>query len=324
VANFEHDVAFSFSSAQRDYVRGVVSALRLWGARIFYDEDFEVEIWGEDLNEYLQRTYRSLARFVVMFVSKEYANAAFPTAERRSAFAGAMHGSSTVLPVRFDDTEIPGLNVNAAYLSAETHTPTQLAEKIAKKLESAGIPLREPTVGTFAPRPRSGATERFEVALTDSDGDPVDGALVALVGANGNIVRLAASGSGVYTGLAPAGRLLRLWVAHPKHRALKVDDVATPDDIAISMGRSANVGSTVFFGSTGQVPGVNGRFAPIIEDGRSYVYIDNAAVNGKTARPAYFVIGTAFEVEDTDSSVTVVTIVDAVGNGSLVEYEAHS
>ena len=39
------------------------------------------------------------------------------------------------------------------------------------------------------------------------------------------------------------------------------------------------------------------------------------------ARPFHFNIGTPFEVEDTDGSVTVVTIVDIVGSGSLFQYE---
>jgi TIR domain len=101
VADFKHDVSLSFAGAQRDYVSDVAAALVPWGASIFYDDDFRVELWGDDLNEALQRVYGRESRFVVMFVSREYEASAFPTAERRAAFAGAMHGESIVLPVRF-------------------------------------------------------------------------------------------------------------------------------------------------------------------------------------------------------------------------------
>jgi hypothetical protein len=321
VAEFKHDVSLSFAGAQREYVREVAAALALWGASIFYDDDFQVELWGDDLNEALQRVYGRDSRFVVMFVSREYEATAFPTAERRAAFAGAMHGESIVLPVRFDDAEVPGLNPNVVYLNASHYTPRDLAEMIAKKLQAAGVALRMPVPSKYAAVPRPADTADLTVAVTDAEGAPIDGAEVAVVGANGNVVRAAMVEPGNYACAAPARRLLRVWVGHPAHTALVVSDVESSNDIHATLGAAAGVGSAIFFGSTGYLPTVKGRFAPIIESERqTYVYIDNAAANGGPARPFHFTIGEPFEVEDIDASVTVVTFVDAVGNGSLIEY----
>jgi hypothetical protein len=40
------------------------------------------------------------------------------------------------LPVRFDDTEIPGLAPTIGYLDARVLTPSKLAELIRQKLDS--------------------------------------------------------------------------------------------------------------------------------------------------------------------------------------------
>jgi len=277
---------------------------------------------GADLNEYLQAVYGNFARFIVMFVSADYAAAAFPTLERRSAFAGAMHSSSTVLPVRFDDTELPGLNVNVSYLDARTRSPAQIAAAIAAKLQRAGVPLRRPSFGSMSSRARARTAEPFVVNVIDDIGEPVHDAEVAVAGENSVVIRGMPVGTGEYRCAAPAGRLMRLWIAHRRFRALLVADVDTSGDAFVRLGRAANIGSAVLFASTGYLPSIKGRFNPIVSGGgHHFVYIDNAAANGQAARPFVFDPGVPFEVEDQDGSTTVVTILDSTGNGSLLEYE---
>ena len=121
-----------------------------------------------------------------MFVSAEYEASAFPTAEWRSTFAGAMHGGSTVLPVRFDDTELPGLPTNTGYLSVARVSPDELATKVARQLELAGVPLRRPTPATLIAVPRPARTSNFVLELAAPDGQVLAGAEATLVADNGN------------------------------------------------------------------------------------------------------------------------------------------
>lgn len=315
------DVALSFSGAQRSYVETVATALAPWGARVFYDADFEIEMWGSNLVEYLQDVYQNKARFVVMFISKEYATAAYPTKERRSAFSGELHGSSTVLPVRFDDTEVPGLDRDALYVDARVRTPEEVAELIARKLERDGVPLRRPAKSSSTAVSRAAASQDIVIRVLAEDGSPVADASVAVVGANGNVVRATHSVDGAFRASVPQGRLVDLWVGHEHHSAHLEPNVEPGSDIEIRLGRAADTGSTVFFGSTGLLPSVAGRFNPIYDSvQRYYVYIDNAAANGQPARPFRFTPGEAFEVEDATGAVTAVTILATTGNGSLIEY----
>lgn len=319
-----HHVALSFAGQQRQYVRQVAKRLQDWGVRFFFDEGFVIEMWGQDLNEYLLDMYGHQARAVVMFVSRDYEAKVFPTVERRAAFAAAMHRGVEVWPVKFDDTELPGLNENIAYLRAEDYAPDALADVIASKLALAGIPLARPISSSVIAMPRSASTALLSVVVQDSNGQHVAGASVSVVSANGTIVTANEQEGGQYSCAAPSDRLVRIWVAHPDHPSLIERDVVADDDLRVTLGAAAGAGS-VTMGSTGYVPSVKGRFSPILDSNdRTYVYIENAAVDGRAASPASFSVAIPFEVEDADGSVTVVTIVDISGHGALVEYRSPS
>src|SRR5207245_345590 len=102
----------------REYVDQVAEALRAKGVRVFYDRFEEVKLWGRDLGEHFARVYGDASRFIVLFVSEHYAAKAWPTYERRQALARAIrdHQDVVILPVRFDDTEVPGLTDARHYL----------------------------------------------------------------------------------------------------------------------------------------------------------------------------------------------------------------
>lgn len=134
----EYDVAFSFSGEDRDYVEQVAEVLRQSGIRIFYDKFEEAVIWGKDLYDYLSEVYQKKARFTVMFVSTAYAHSVWPNHERQNAQARALRENAEyILPVRFDDTPVPGLRETIGYIDLKNRKPSDLATLITKKIEIA-------------------------------------------------------------------------------------------------------------------------------------------------------------------------------------------
>lgn len=132
---FVYDVALSFAVQQRSYVEKVAAALRRRGIRPFYDDYEKVTMWGKDLYEHLDWIYQKAARYCVLFASADYAKKVWTTHERRSAQARALQSNQEyVLPVRFDDTEIPGLRPTVVYLDARSLPPAKLARMISEKL----------------------------------------------------------------------------------------------------------------------------------------------------------------------------------------------
>ncbi len=132
------EVALSFAGEQREYVGEVAAGLIELGIRVFYDEQQKVELWGKNQTEELQHVYQEGSATVVMFISREYEAKAWPSHERRSALSRAIRERGVyILPVRFDETVVPGLDPDMSYLRADEFTPRQLASAIVAKLEDS-------------------------------------------------------------------------------------------------------------------------------------------------------------------------------------------
>ena len=131
----QYEIALSFAGEQRAYVESVARALQSRGISVFYDEFERVALWGKDLVEELHDVYENRADLAVMFISEHYVEKAWPTHERRSILSRAVQERTVyVLPVRFDDTLVPGLPTSIEYERAENHTPAELAAIIAEKI----------------------------------------------------------------------------------------------------------------------------------------------------------------------------------------------
>lgn len=130
-----YEVVLSFAGEDRQYVEEVAEYLRNNNVKVFYDKYEEVTLWGKDLAEHLDKVYRGSARYCVMFISKNYADKVWTTHERRSALARAIEEKAEyILPVRFDNTEIPGIRPTIGYVELSKKTPAELGGMILKKL----------------------------------------------------------------------------------------------------------------------------------------------------------------------------------------------
>ena len=131
----EYEVALSFAGEQRAYVEEVARTLQSRGIAVFYDGFEAVELWGKDMVEELHDVFENKAARVVMFISKEYVEKAWPTLERRSVLSRLVQKKSDcLLPVRFDHTPVPGLPASIAYIRAEEYEAAELAVLVAEKL----------------------------------------------------------------------------------------------------------------------------------------------------------------------------------------------
>jgi hypothetical protein len=129
----EYQVALSFAGEDRAYVSQVANRLREMRLRLFYDDYENVDLWGKDLYVHLDEVYRKRARYCVVFLSKHYSRKLWTNHERESAQARAFEEHSEyILPVRLDDTEVPGIRPTTGYL--KRLPPKKLAEAIRRKV----------------------------------------------------------------------------------------------------------------------------------------------------------------------------------------------
>jgi len=130
-AESRYDVALSFAGAQRVYVALVADRLRSRGVRVFYDEFYATAMIGQELISYLQQVYSHQSKAVAAFISADWVQKPYTTHERETALAYALLNTDRaarpyLLPFRFDDTPVPGLQPTVAYHDLRTLRPGEL------------------------------------------------------------------------------------------------------------------------------------------------------------------------------------------------------
>ena len=103
---------------------------------MFYDTLEQVDLLGKNLYTHLSDVYLKRVRFTVRFISRSYATKRWTGFERDAAQARAFaENREYILPVRIDDTDLPGMLPTVAYVKAADFPPVALATLLVKKLE---------------------------------------------------------------------------------------------------------------------------------------------------------------------------------------------
>jgi hypothetical protein len=133
--DIEYDLAISFAGEDRPIVRPYAEAIKGEGLKIFYADFEQADLWGTNLYETLDAIYRLKAHYCVVFLSRHYAAKVWTNHERRAAQARAlMENREYILPVRLDDTEIPGLTATIGYLDFDKVGHEGLVKATLEKL----------------------------------------------------------------------------------------------------------------------------------------------------------------------------------------------
>lgn len=317
-----YHVALSFAGEDRGYVEQVANHLRRAGVEVFYDKYEQVDLWGKDLYEHLSDVYKNKALYTVMFISEHYANKLWARHERRAAQTRAFSESSEyILPARFDDTEVPGLNETVGFLDLRTIEPSELAAAVEQKLVLSGVALRP------APKRPSGAVGpagdpvRTSVSVHDQDGSPVVNVDVMLVASNGTYLRSKTTDTGQAVFEVKKRQLYDVFCAHRSYPAFHARQFDPANDLSVTLSAIEGIGSSISLGSWDSIPGLSGSMSPIHDSSnRLYVYTKNIAVDGGKLQPATFAIGKPMHFEDSAGSERFVTFVAVIADCFLVEF----
>src|SRR4030095_4652702 len=148
----EFDLLLSFAGSERDYARAIYDIATANGLRVFLDEEFQHEIWGENLVEYLDRAYRERGAYVLILISAGYRDGVFTRVERRAAFDRMIREAGAyLLPVRVDESWIDGLPISTAYLDLRVNGVLGVCELLVRKIRGTPEKLTVPS-SVFIPR----------------------------------------------------------------------------------------------------------------------------------------------------------------------------
>lgn len=133
---FEYDVALSFAGEDRAEAERLAAFLKKEGVRVFYDDYEKDQLWGADLYQHLASVYQDRSRFCVVILSAAYANKLWTKHELQNAQARAFRESQEyILPLRKDDTSIPGIAETIGYIDLRETSLDEVAKLVLRKLE---------------------------------------------------------------------------------------------------------------------------------------------------------------------------------------------
>lgn len=132
---YQYDVAISYAGENRQVAEELATSLKKRNIRVFYDNFEQAELWGKNLYEHLSYVYNKAALFCIILISKHYSQKSWTNLERRSAQARAFREKQEyILPIRIDDTELPGLPETVGYVSLNNFTIEKIVDLVVRKL----------------------------------------------------------------------------------------------------------------------------------------------------------------------------------------------
>ena len=301
------DIALSFAGEDREYVERVATLLQQIGVSVFYDSFEEANLWGKNLYDYLSDIYKNQARYTIVFISESYNKKLWTNHERQSMQSRAFQENKEyILPVRFDDTTVPGILPTTGYIDLRTKTPEELVELIKKKLIYSGgtIPsdsLRS-ALSTISLLPKI-EPKNVSVKILQENNTPIINAKVVLSADNGTYLQASTNDGGIAEFSIKTQRSYSLLVAHENYPSALVEKFDCQNDIEIKLTEIENIGS-IIIQSTGYIKGLNGRLNPINDsNGRTYLYADNISINNGAKQPVTFGLNKNLILEDNEGVI---------------------
>ena len=130
-------VALSFPGEYRDYVSQAAESLAeaLGKNKVFYDQWYTAELAQPDMDVLLQSFYHDHSELIVPFLGADYERKEWCGLEWRAIKdLIKQRQSKDIMPMRFDNAQIPGFYGTDGYVDLKNHSPKEAAELILERL----------------------------------------------------------------------------------------------------------------------------------------------------------------------------------------------
>ena len=156
-ASKRFQIALSFPGEYRTFIRQVADCLSstLGQQNVLYDNYYEAEFARPDLDTYLQALYHDQSELIAVFLCKQYEQKEWCGLEWR-AIRDLLKRRQTasIMPFRFDNTEVPGLFSTDGYVWIAERSAQEVADLILARLQfnTGALILPAPIISPPAPR----------------------------------------------------------------------------------------------------------------------------------------------------------------------------
>ena len=132
---FRFDFALSFAGPQRDMARELFNELKKRGFDVFFDEEYEVEMFGKNGISFLRKVYSEESRYCIVLISREYDERDWPRIERESIQSRELNHEKeeVLLPVLTDGYIPEWLPKTRFYFNLQKKSFKRLVKILEKK-----------------------------------------------------------------------------------------------------------------------------------------------------------------------------------------------
>ena len=143
---FEYDVALSFASQDRSDADEFFRLLQEKDMSVFLDEYRPGDPWDKDVLDHLVNLYSRKARYCVLLISRHYPLKSWTADERNAARERSFRDPDEyILPVRLDDSEVPGMREEAGARDLRQDTAKGLTHLLEEKTRQAKLQVGPPS-----------------------------------------------------------------------------------------------------------------------------------------------------------------------------------
>lgn len=134
-----YDLAISFAGEDRSIAKEISDLLSARGYKVFYDEYEKSKMWGKNMYEYLSDIYHTKAKYCLILISEHYVKKVWTRLERQAAQSRAfMDDNEYILPLRLDDTVVPGIMPTTAYIDFKDEKVENIINLLVEKINNYG------------------------------------------------------------------------------------------------------------------------------------------------------------------------------------------
>lgn len=168
---YKYEAAISFAGEDRPFAEAIAKALRQAGVKVFYDNFYAADLWGEDLGTKLRNVYHDSSEFCIMLISQHYIEKMWTNFERQQAIERLIKekGKAYVLPVRLDGFpgEVLGLSGAISYLSVSRNQPQLVVSTFLEKIGRKSVPIEPASL--LKGEPRKSHIPKLKRSFTDKE-----------------------------------------------------------------------------------------------------------------------------------------------------------
>ena len=140
-----YDFALSYARDTRPVSLHLAGELQALGASVFHSDHCQSELLGQRLDRAFSWVFGTGCQFFVPFVSAQYVDRDWPQHEWSIAKREeAGRSAEFILPIRTDDSLLPGLPHTVAYLDLRELSVPAAASLLQHKLNRPSVPIGTP------------------------------------------------------------------------------------------------------------------------------------------------------------------------------------